>query len=230
MKDKLIRIKKNGIEQISIEQWLLISTAFSIMMLTVRILNTGFLTYAFLVWNLFLGYIPLFITNWMRKNILLFESRIKLSAVLLVWLLFMPNSFYIITDLFHLSDMDTPVLWFDLMMIFSFAWNGLVAGLLSVYRMEQMLKLTKGKWISFFIISAVMWLCAFGVYIGRYLRFNSWDVLTNPFSLAKEILSIVFNPADHVYAWGMTICFSSFMIILYYTIKKMGESRSYINH
>jgi uncharacterized membrane protein len=151
------------------------------------------------------------------------ESRSKLILILSAWLLFIPNSFYILTDLFHLHNLNAGHQWFDLTMILSFAWNGILFGILSIRRMEMLLKETKGKWIAGLIICVVMWLNAFGIYIGRFLRFNSWDVLTNPFSLFGEIFDIVVNPYDYRYVWAMVFCFGFFMIILYYTIKKLNE-------
>jgi uncharacterized membrane protein len=112
--------------------------------------------------------------------------------------------------------------WFDLTLILSFAWNGILVGMLSIRKMEMLLA-TKGKFISGVVICAVMWLNAFGIYIGRFLRFNSWDVIANPFTLFGEISEIIFNPYDYRYVWGMSFCFAVFMIILYYSSKKLGE-------
>jgi len=109
-------------------------------------------------------------------------------------------------------------------MILSFAWTGLLLGMISIRRMEIILTTMKGKIFSSAVVCLVMWLNAFGIYIGRYLRFNSWDIITDPFSLFGEIFSIVFNPYDHRWVWAMTICFSFFMLIIYYTIKKMSEA------
>jgi len=136
----------------------------------------------------------------------------------------MPNSFYILTDLFHLDTMGNGHPWFDLTLILSFAWNGILFGIISIYKMELLLKKTKGNFISALVICAVMWLNAFGVYIGRFLRFNSWDIFLNPFSLLSEIADIVFDPYDHRYVWIMSFCFAFFMITVYYTIKKLSEA------
>jgi uncharacterized membrane protein len=103
---------------------------------------------------------------------------------LAAWLLFIPNSFYIITDLVHFTHIRTAPKWFDLLLIFSFAWNGILCGIISLRRVESLMILLRGKQFSVFLVFVVMWLCSFGIYIGRFLRYNSWDIITNPFSLA----------------------------------------------
>jgi uncharacterized membrane protein len=90
--------------------------------------------------------------------------------------------------------------------------------------MEMLLKKRLGKPISFLAICVVMWLNAFGIYIGRYLRFNSWDIFINPFSFLSEIGNLVFNPYDYKYAWVMSVCFAVFIVIIYYAVKKLNEA------
>lgn len=223
MKKILLRIENKFSARFTIHQWLLISCLFSLLLLILRIITSGYLSYGFLAWNLFLAFVPYFISNWLNKHAEIVKSRIKLFLLVFLWILFMPNSFYILTDLFHLHNMDNGHPWFDLMLIFSFAWNGILFGILSIQKMESILKKGKGKFISVLVIGIVMWLNAFGVYIGRFLHFNSWDIFINPLSLFSEITHIIFDPYDYRYVWAMSFCFASFMIIIYYTIKKLGE-------
>jgi uncharacterized membrane protein len=209
---------------LTIHQWMLLSSAFSIFLLLCRIAVTHHLTYAFLIWNLLLAWIPYFISNWLGRNMLILKTKIKPAVIIFFWLLFMPNTFYIITDLFHLGGKAAGHQWLDLTIILSFAWTGILLGMISIRRMEMILSSVKGKIFSSVVVCFVMWLNAFGIYIGRYLRFNSWDVITNPFSLFDEIFSILFNPFDHRWVWAMTICFSLFMLMLYYTIRKLSDA------
>jgi uncharacterized membrane protein len=217
-------IKRLSIKESSANQWLLLSGGFSCFLLLIRIAATSSLEYSFLTWNLFLAFIPLWIAQLLTKNISWIENRFKLVTILSVWLLFVPNSFYIITDLVHFTRIRTAPKWFDGLMIFSFAWNGILAGILSLGRVETILRLRWKKQFSIFFVFAVMWLCAFGVYIGRYLRFNSWDIITNPFSLMGEIIGMVVHPFHNEYAWGMILCYGVFMTVLYLTLKKIGNT------
>jgi uncharacterized membrane protein len=208
----------------TIHEWLLASSGFSCLLLLGRMIATGSLEYIFLPWNLFLAFVPYFITIWMTRNVGIIENKIKFFLALAVWLLFIPNSFYIITDLVHFTRIRTAPKWFDILLIFSFAWNGILYGIISIRKVETITALFRGKQFSVFIVFGVMWLCAFGVYIGRFLRYNSWDIITDPFSLAGEILNMIIHPFVNEYAWGMTICYSVFMTLIYFTIKKLGET------
>jgi uncharacterized membrane protein len=212
----------------TLHEWLLASSGFSCLLLLGRITVTGSLEYIFLPWNLFLAFIPYCITFWITRNPGIIENKIKLFMALAAWLLFIPNSFYIITDLVHFTHIRTAPKWFDLLLIFSFAWNGILWGVISLRRVETIIALLRGKPFSVFLVFGVMWLCAWGVYIGRFLRYNSWDVITDPFSLAGEMLDMIFHPFANEYAWGMTLCYSVFMTFIYFTIKKLSETFSMV--
>ena len=225
------------------DRMLTASMLFSCILVVIRVLHTGRLTFLSMIWNLFLAYIPYAIstglTAW-RKGA---AERQLTSAALspgrtaslkgflmiltfLVWLLFIPNSFYILTDLYHLADnhRNTRVPeWFDLALILSFAWNGLLLGVLSTRQVEKLLAPEAtglGRWL---FLYPVMWLNALGVYIGRYLRYNSWDIITNPFDLLADILGMIFHPFRHHYAWDMIFCYSILLTLIYILIVKGGK-------
>src|ERR1700730_1798987 len=122
-----------------IDRWLAVSMLFSVFLIMARIIYTGRFTFIFLVWNLFLAFVPYFMSSLLQRNQGWIKSKIKFTLVFLAWLLFIPNSFYIITDLFHLGISNVP-LWFDLALLLSFAWNGLLMGVLSVRQMEKITK------------------------------------------------------------------------------------------
>jgi uncharacterized membrane protein len=207
-----------------IEKWLIISSAFSVFLVIIRIILTGKLHFIFLPWNLFLAFVPFAISNWLESRRFIDDRSFKLLGLVLVWILFIPNSFYILTDLFHLEDLEHSSKWFDLTVIFSFAWNGLLFGILSVRQMERIFARNFSSASNLWFLLPVMWLNALGIFIGRYMRFNSWDVLTNPFELLGDMSELLFRPFDHIYAWSMITCFATFMIILYTTIKKLVQA------
>jgi uncharacterized membrane protein len=216
-------IKKIERHSFTLSQWLLISSVFSCLLVAARVIVTGYNTYLFLIWNLFLAFIPYIISEWLSTRVKVMESRLALMLVLAAWLLFIPNAFYIVTDLFHLHEFNDVPAWFDLLMIFSFAWNGLLLGLLSVRRVEAILQVITGRSFSLLFVFFVMWLNAFGIYIGRYLRFNSWDIVSQPFTLFTDLFDIIFHPVTYRMDWGMIFIYATFMTVLYLTLKKAAR-------
>lgn len=207
-----------------INRLLLTSVAFGLLMVMARIVYTGQLTFAFLVWNLFLAFVPYLLSYQLLLKPAWIESKWKFALLFTIWLLFVPNSFYILTDLFHLYDSNAVPRWYDLMLIFSFAWNAMLLGILSVRQME---KIVQARWQfrnDWFFIYPIMWLNAEGVFIGRYLRYNSWDVVSNPFQLMAEIMHMILHPLWYKDGWGMIVCFSFFLSIVYMTIKKLSKT------
>ena len=200
----------------------MLSSVFSICLAFARVVYTGQLMFLSLIWNLFLAFIPYTLTRLLMQKPGWVANKWKFGIASFLWLLFIPNSFYIITDLFHLEERAVIPLWFDLALIFSFAWNGLLMGILSVRQME---KLWQSKWQQneILFIYPIMLLNAFGIYIGRYLRYNSWDVVSNPFGLSEDIVYLLIHPIRNRFDWSMIICFSVFMTLLYLTIKKLSK-------
>ena len=118
------------------DRMLTLSMVFSIALVMARVTYTGEHTYLSLIWNLFLAWLPYMISTWLQKRDFVFTNPLKFVMVACVWLLFIPNSFYIMTDLFHLGEHNNVPNWFDLALIISFAWDGLLLGVLSVRQME----------------------------------------------------------------------------------------------
>jgi uncharacterized membrane protein len=140
-----------------------------------------------------------------------------------LWILFIPNSFYIITDLFHLEARYVVPLWFDLALIISFVWNGLLLGIVSVRQMEKIFENRFNFNAEWLFVPCIMSLSAFGIYIGRYLRFNSWDVLTNPFQLVQDVICLCLHPIRNRFDWSMIICFSILLTVFYLTLKRLSK-------
>ena len=206
-----------------VDRIMTLSMLFGILMVLVRGVHTGEWDFLFLLWNLFLAYVPYFLSGWLSRTPSWAAYGHKFSAAFIVWLLFIPNSFYILTDLFHLGGHPGAPLWYDLALIISFAWNGLMLGILSVRQMEKIIQLYLPGKTNWLFLYPVMVLNALGVYIGRYLRFNSWDVITNPFGLVTDIAKLVVHPLHFREAWAMVICFSMLMILVYTTLKKISK-------
>ena len=208
-------------------QTLAASILFSCLLVLARMAHTGRLTFVFLFWNLFLACVPLGITRLLMAQPRLRKTKKFLVLFVLLWLLCIPNSFYIMTDLFHLSDwyndFEVPP-WYDLVLILSFVWNGLMLGILSVRQMEKILGPYLRSSHDLVFLYPVMWVNALGVYAGRYLRFNSWDVLTSPFALVADLGTLLRHPVAYRYAWAMIGCFSVLLSLIYLTLKRIATA------
>ncbi len=195
-----------------------VSSALSIILLYFRIEWTGSLIFVFLPWNLFLAWIPfllaMLLSEMNQKN----ASRMKKVFVFSAWLLFFPNSPYILTDLFHLRVRPEVPLWYDLVLILSFAWNGLLLGFSSLFEIQKVLRTRLSVGVVNFFIGGLMVLCSFGIYLGRYPRYNSWDILTNPITLLSDICSMIVHPMDNPRMMGVTFFFSLFLIASFWTL------------
>ena len=199
---------------------------FSCFLVLLRILQTGHLLFAFMVWNLFLAYIPYAISNWLSASPQRLQQPFFKYAIFTVWLLFLPNSFYILTDLYHLHNYHHAHVpeWFDLALIFSGAWNGLLLGILSLRQMERLYRPKNASFLDWRFITPIMALNAFGVYIGRYLRYNSWDIISNPFHLAAGIANMIIHPLRNYAAWDMILCFTVLLTLIYIMMKNIGRA------
>ena len=213
----------NDFHKTEAENMMLLSCAFSICLTGIRVIYTGNILFVWLIWNLFLAFVPYAITRYGIRRPQLIKSNRKFIFIFISWLLFIPNSFYIITDLFHLRVRSVP-LWFDLALILSFAWNGLLLGILSMRQMEKMMEKKFNIANEWLFVYPMMLLNAFGVYVGRYLRFNSWDVFSNPFHLFNDIAYLIIHPIRNRFDWSMIFCYSVFMTLIYLTIKRLSKS------
>lgn len=206
----------------SFHKKIIIPLTFSIVLLLIRIILTGQLTYIFLAWNLFLAWIPFAISQKLKTANIWWKILLLFS----IWLLFLPNAPYIITDFLHLKERLPIPYWYDILLLFSAALNGLLLGLGSLLIVEKFLIERYGNRISALLMFCSFFLCSFGVYIGRYLRWNSWDILIYPDNIAEDILTRVFNPFEHLGTWSVTFLFGSFFYIIYYAIKNLINTKS----
>ncbi|MEZ4791921.1 MAG: DUF1361 domain-containing protein [Gelidibacter sp.] len=210
------------ISRFKILSLLTVSMALSIILLMIRMkLNQSFF-FSFLVWNLFLAVIPYAITTYlstMEK-----PSKWSLLICFCAWLLFLPNAPYIITDLLHLRMSNQHLMWLDVLVVTSFAYNGLMLFFLSLLDMETILKSFTNDKKRFYLTTCILFLTGFGIYLGRFLRYNSWEILQNPLALFTDIFDIVVHPTLHLQAWVFTLSFGAFLSVGYWMFKTFGKN------
>lgn len=191
-------------------------------MLVMRIAYANNVRYIFLLWNLFLGWIPFQLGVVLTQN-QHYNKWIK-YALLASWLLFFPNALYLITDLIHLENSGDKVpVWFDAILLFTSSVTGLIMAFVSLFQVELFLhKYLRTKHVNKLIVAA-LFLGSFGVYLGRFLRWNSWDIVANPVSLLVQIAVRFTNPLLHYKTWGITLLLTCLFSLLYFASKKMTE-------
>ena len=206
----------------STEKMLFISVGFTIMLLVVRSILTKEFTYRFYVWNTFLAIMP-----FLFSKKLVSQNKISLKAILLllVWLLFFPNAPYLITDIIHFKNTNTRLKWIDVIIIISSSWNGLILAVVSLINIETFLnKFLRPAWTTFFIALSIG-LCSYGIYLGRILRFNSWDVLIDTDNLFSTSINHFKHPFQNKFIWEFSLVVSLFLSIIYFTIKQIAHDK-----
>lgn len=203
---------------------LLISVSVGLVLLITRILYSHQLTLVFLVWNLFLAFVPLFISRAVR-SIGIFQKPGLISVpVFFLWLIFFPNAPYILTDFYHLKQTDNVPFWFDMIVIALFAWNGLMIGFITLKDMQHIISRKYSPKAGWIFTTVVILLGSFGIYIGRFLRYNSWDIFLVPYSLGSDLFNILIYPLQHRTAYGMTIILTLFLFTSYYNFSRITEA------
>jgi uncharacterized membrane protein len=219
----LLRTLYRNYRQIAVVGSLVFATAISLGLLALRIVYTRELDYANLGWNLFLAWLPLWFAL-AAYNVYKRSSRLSWVVVVgcaVVWLLFFPNAPYLLTDIVHLRSSHGVPFWYDLIMVVAFAWTGLFLGLVSLYLMQSLVRLAAGGAASWVFALAVSGLSGFGIYLGRFLRWNSWDLFFSPLSLLADIAERFRHPLAHYQTFAFSAMFSLFFISAYFILVAM---------
>jgi uncharacterized membrane protein len=195
---------------------LMFATAVCLALVSARILWTGNIRYGFLVWNLFLAWLPLVFALLACERYHNGSPRKwPFLAMAGAWLLFFPNAPYIFTDIIHLTSRFSHAFWVDLMLILSCALTGLVLGFVSLYLMQSIVARIAGRMASWVFIAMVAGLSGFGIYLGRFLRFNSWDIVVRPMKLYQGIGNWASDPFANPTSFAFPILFATFVFTAY---------------
>jgi uncharacterized membrane protein len=168
--------------------------------------------YSYLVWNLMLAWLPLLfairLTGLLRHKL---WSSWEALATSVLWLIFLPNSFYLISDFIHLRDSGRVDVLYDAVMFTSFVYTGVILGFSSLYLIHKQLRRRLTTKATAGWIAATLFICSAAIYLGRDLRWNSWDILTNPGGLLFDIADRLQHPASYP---QMLLTIMSFFILL----------------
>ncbi|MEL0652593.1 DUF1361 domain-containing protein [Algibacter sp. TI.3.09] len=202
-----------------------VSIGSTLILLMIRMKLAHSYNYLFLVWNLFLAAIPYAITIYLVSIPKL--KKITLLLAFGIWLLFLPNAPYILTDMWHLRYNEPHIFWLDILLISAFAFDGMMLFYFSVTDMKTVLLKFLNKRKTSFILTFVFFISAFGVYLGRFLRYNSWEILTNPKVLFIDIINMIVQPLGNKEVWLFTLLFGAFFSLGYWIFTNINmESKN----
>ena len=191
------------------------------MLLIARWIRSGHPEFKFLVWNLFLGAIPLIASGLLvraDRNRQPVPVRIVWAAI---WILFLPNAPYIVTDFIHLAPLPPVPLWFDITVIYSFAAAGVILGYASVADVHALVARRRGRFAGWAVALGALMLAGLGVYLGRFARWNSWDALTHPQRLLHHVTSRSLDPGDHPRTIGVTLVYGVGLVVGYVVMRSI---------
>ena len=202
---------------------LALASALCVALLVARWIYSDPGAYNFLAWNLFLAWIPMIaavlVYDMHRRG----KGAAPLLALGALWLLFLPNAPYLLTDLIHLGTRDDAPLWFDLVLFTAFAWTGALLGFLSISLVQVVVRRAAGAVWSWAFVGGALVATSFGIYLGRSLRWNSWALVTNPGPLLSDIWARVSDPLAHPRSFGMTVALSALLSVLYLVLYAFAQ-------
>lgn len=202
--------------KINIPKSILLITSLAVTLNIFRIILWGKDSFVYIIWNIFLAFIPFFISC----VLLSLSGEKKLNSIIFIlgfifWLLFIPNAPYIVTDFVHLGEIRTVPLIYDIILLFTSAYVGLFLFFHSLFHIEQIIKTKYTVKKTSMIIFLIIFVVSFGVYLGRFLRFNSWDIFVNHTVLIKNIWKILSQASTHVEVYFYTLLFFLFLALFY---------------
>jgi uncharacterized membrane protein len=186
---------------------------FSVALIGVRYAYSHEPLYGGLIWNLFLAWVPFGLAILIYDRHRSGSSIVTLLPLGALWLLFLPNAPYIVTDFKHLEQATVVPRWVDIVVIAAPAWTGMLLGFLSIYLVQAVVRRVAGVPASWATAVTAISLASFGVYLGRMLRWNSWDVLTDPALLLQ--LRPVMTDIDAI---AMTTLIACFLTLSYFVV------------
>ena len=232
-------------ERLFVAAVLLLSSAAGLTLLALRFLYSGNAGYGFMRWNLFLAWVPLVLSlgiAWPgRGGRGAALPALPAAALSVLWLVFYPNAPYLLTEFIHLDPdyavRERPIralagvspgrgvpVWYDALLILTFAWNGLLLGFVSLHLVQQAVRRRMGEAWGWAAVVFVLGLTGFGISLGRFERWNSWDLFFRPATLLADVAARVLNPIEHARTTAVTLVLASFLLLAYLSIAALAAA------
>jgi uncharacterized membrane protein len=210
-----LRARRHPNERLVVLAGLGVASALCLGLELVREQRYGTFDFRFLVWNLILAWIPLLLALLVYDRYRRGVGLLTLAPALVLWLLFLPNAPYIVTDFVHLSAGSPAPLWLDGVELSAFAWTGMLLGFVSLYLVHAVARHRFGTVPSWAGVLCVLSLVSAGVYLGRVKRWNSWDLLTQPGARLAQLHAHLDDPAALTRAAGITLAVTCLLAAAY---------------
>ena len=206
---------------------LVAASAFCVALVLVRYSESGSTKFTGLIWNLFLAWIPFALAvavydQWRRGR----RASGSLFALGALWLLFFPNAPYIVTDFVHLERTNDAPYWYDAVTVSAFAWTGVLLGFASLFLVQTVVRQWRGVVAGWTFAAVALALGSLGIYLGRFLRLNSWDAVEHPSVLPRILHAVARDPFRYTEAIGVTLLFTlalGFAYFLMYSFAVVGR-------
>ncbi len=195
--------------------------AWCVALVGFRVERTGSGQFLFLIWNLFLACVPLFASRLLRAAHKKKASDSLQLGLAGLWLLFLPNAPYILTDIVHLQPASTGLYWYDLGLLLSCAGTGVLLGYSSLSDVHRILEERFGPRWGWGVVVSTLILSGYGVYLGRVMRWNSWDVIVNPRGLFGNIADCLLNPSLHIRTYMVSGLFGVGLLLGYAALRSV---------
>lgn len=193
-------------------------SSFCLALFFFRGLLTGHLEFIFIPGNLFLAWMALLFAWLLSRQLGLqpWSSWQNLSLTF-IWLVFLPNTWYVLTDFIHLYPTGEVSQLFDVVLISSLVFPGFILGFTSLYLVHKELLKRVGDLASNITVTLIILLASFAIYLGRDLRWNTWDIITNPTGLIINVSDRFLDPFSHPRALNVTVLFFILLSTLYFS-------------
>jgi uncharacterized membrane protein len=201
--------------RIAVVAALALLTLFTLAMLGGRMAYTGTRGHGWLAWNLFLAWIPFVLALVLYERARAGAPLRVLVPLGLLWLVFFPNAPYLVTDLKHVGGGGSVPVLYDVLLLSAGAWTGLLLGLTSLFLVHMVARRFVGALNAWALVVGVLSLSSFGIYLGRVLRWNSWDVVANPLPLGAQLLRGLAHPVDYPRPLALTVLLTAFLLTSY---------------
>ncbi len=178
----------------------------------------------YLLWNLLLAWVPFGLSVWLRY---LIYTRSWMSwlpfTMTLVWLGFLPNTFYMLTDYIHLQDSVRVDPVYDVAMFTSLIATGVGLGFVSLAIIHNELRKRLPEQSAWRVVTVILLLASFAIYVGRDLRWNTWDVITSPAGILFDISERIIHPLAHTQTFVITATYFVLLSVGYYCLWRVAE-------